>query len=153
MDTLATLSLMERILFLRRVPMFADLPPADIKQVAALMGETVFTDGEILAHQGELGDEMYIIVSGEVRVLVTPENQGEPYEVARRCCGDFVGEMTIISREPRFATLIADGTVRGLYLDQMQFESLLRERPEIGLAVMRVLCRRLKEASEGRFAN
>ncbi len=152
MDTLATLSLMERILFLRRVPMFADLPPADIKQVAALMGEVVFGDGEMLAQQGELGDEMYIIVSGEVRVLITPENQDEAHEVARRCCGDFVGEMTLISREPRFATLIADGTVRSLYLDQEQFESLVRERPEISLAVMRVLCRRLKEASGGRLA-
>lgn len=149
METLPTLSMMERILFLRRVPMFADLSPADIKQVAAGMGEAVFSPGDLLAEQGQIGEEMYIIVSGEVRVLLTSEAQKPAGEVARRRSGDFVGEMAVISREPRFATLEADGTVRTLYLSQKQFESILRERPEIGLAVMRVLCQRLKQASAG----
>ena len=148
MDTLATLSLMERILFLRRVPIFADLPPADLKQVAAVMREVVFAADEALVNQGELGDEMFIIVSGEVRVLVTPEHQKDAREVARRLPGDQVGEMAIISREPRFATLIAVGVVRALCINQKQFEGILRERPEICLAMMRVLSQRLKEASK-----
>jgi hypothetical protein len=149
MNTLVTLSLMERIIFLRRVPIFAGLPPADLKQVAAIMGEAVFADGELLAQQGEMGDEMYIVVSGEVSVMVTSENQNEPHEVARRSTGEYVGEMAMISKEPRFATLVADGTVRTLFLGQKEFEGILRERPEISLAVMRVLCQRLKEATQG----
>ena len=56
--------------------------------------------------------------------------------------------MAIISREPRFATLIADGVVRALCINQKQFEGILRERPEICLAMMRVLSQRLKEASK-----
>lgn len=79
MKTLATLSLMERILFLRRVPLFSDLPPSDLKQVAAIAGETIFADGGFLMQQGETGDEMYIIVSGEVRVLVTPESREQTF--------------------------------------------------------------------------
>jgi len=70
-------------------------------------------------------------------------------EVARRHPGDYVGEMAIISREPRIATLIADGAVRVLCISQKQFEGIMRERPEISLAVMRILCQRLKEASNG----
>jgi len=147
LETLTTLSLMERILFLRRVPLFADLPPADLKQVAAIASEIVFLDGQTLAHQGELGTEMYIVVSGQVRVMMAAENQKEWREVARRQPGDYVGEMAIISQEPRIATLIADGAVRALCLKQKQFEGILRERPEIGLAMMRILCQRLKEAS------
>jgi hypothetical protein len=147
MDTLATLPLMERILFLRRVPIFADLSPADLKQVAVISVEAIFTDGDILAHQGEPGDEMYIVVSGDVRVLIASENQKETREIARRSSGDYVGEMAIISREPRIATLVASGRVRTLCIDQKRFEGIMRERPEIGLAMMRVLCQRLKEAS------
>ncbi len=147
MDTLATLPLMERILFLRRVPIFADLSPADLKQVAAITAESVFADGDVLAHQGEVGDEMYIVVSGDVRVLIASENQKEAQEIARRSSGDYVGEMAIISREPRIATLVAAGNVRALCIDQKRFEGILRERPEISLAMMRVLCQRLKEAS------
>jgi HEAT repeat protein len=140
MDTLPTLSLMERILFLRRVPLFTDLSPADLKQVAGIASEQFFTNGDVIAEQGEPGEEMYIIVAGEVSV------QMEEAEKARRKPGDVVGEMAIISQEPRIASLIAVGDVRTLCISRQQFEGLLRERPETSLAVMRVLCQRLKEA-------
>ncbi len=145
MDTLATLSLMERILFMRHVPLFADLPPADLKQVAAIANECLFEDAEVLALEGEPGNEMHIVVSGEVRVVLGKDDQER--EIARRKSGDYVGEMAIISQEPRMASLITAGQVRTLCIDQKSFEAILRERPETGLAVMRVLCQRLKEAS------
>ena len=148
MDTLTTLSMMERILFLRRVPLFAGLPPADLKQVAAITREAVFSDGQVLARQGEPGTEMYIIVSGEVRVLMTAEGQRESREVAHRRPGDYLGEMSILLQEPRIASLVADGAVRLLCINQKQFEGILRERPETSLALMRILSRRLKEARE-----
>jgi len=148
MDTLATLSLMERILFLRRVPLFANLPPADLKQVAAIAGEALFADGQVICKQGEMGTGMYIVVSGEVLVQMTSEGQQEPHEVAHRRAGDYVGEVSIIVQEPRMATLIALGAVRALYINQKQFEGILRERPDTSLSMMRVLCQRLKEASE-----
>ena len=147
MDTLPTLSLMERILFFRRVPLFAGLSPADLKQVAGLAGEHYFPDGETIAYYGEPGEEMFIIVSGEVRVMTTKEG-GAEYEVARRKAGECVGEMAIISQEPRMASLVAAGDLRTLCIDRKQFEGLLRERPETSLAVMRVLCARLKEATK-----
>jgi hypothetical protein len=147
MDTLATIPLMERILFLRRVPIFSDLSPADLKQVAAITEEAVFAEGDVLANQGDPGDEMYIVVSGGVRVMISSEDKKEMRQIAQRSVGDYVGEMAIISREPRIATLLAAGTVRTLCIDRKRFEGILRERPEIGLAMMRVLCQRLKEAS------
>jgi CRP-like cAMP-binding protein len=104
--------------------------------------ERLYTDGATIATQGEMGEEMYVIVSGEVSVKA-----GEK-EVARRKTGDVVGEMAIISREPRIASLVALGDVRTLCLDRQRFEGLLRERPETSLAVMRVLCARLKELSK-----
>jgi HEAT repeat protein len=148
MNTLPTLSLMERVLFLRRVPLFADMSPADLKHVAALAGESFYSDGETLARQGDTGSEMYIIVSGEVRVLLV-QDRGPDVEVARRQPGEYVGEMAIISQEPRSASLVAAGDVRTLSIDQRQFEGILRERPETGLAVMRVLIARLKEVERG----
>jgi len=152
-DSLPTLSPMERILFLRRVSLFAGLAPAELKRVAAIVSEQTFHDGETLGQQGEAGDEMFIIVSGEVRVLVSKGNTSpdkpdtRSVEVARRKPGEAVGEMAVISREPRMASLVAGGQVRVLCLDQKTFEGLIRERPEISLAVMRVLCARLKEAT------
>ena len=68
MQTLHTLSLMERILFLKRVPLFANLPPAELKQVAAIADEHLFVDGEVMAQQDEPGEELYVIVSGNVTI-------------------------------------------------------------------------------------
>jgi CRP/FNR family transcriptional regulator len=145
MDSLATLSLMDRILFFKRVPLFENLTPVDLKQVASLAEEEAFSDGEEIAHEGEVGDVMFIIVSGEVKVC--SHKDGAEIEIARRKAGDYVGEMSIIGREPRMASLIAVGDVRMLCIDQKSFEGLIRERPEVSLAVMRDLSQRLKEAS------
>ena len=146
MENIATLSLMERILFFRRVPLFAKLSPADLKQVAAIAQEEAFADGAIIAREGEMGDLMFIILSGEVRVV--SGNGKQAMELARRHAGECVGEMAIISREPRSATLIAAGDVRTLCIDQKSFEALLRDRPDVSMAVIQVLSDRLKEATK-----
>jgi hypothetical protein len=146
MDSISTLSLMDRILFLKRVPLFAPLSPADLKQVAAIAEEETFPDGEVLAYEGEPGDALFLIVSGEVRVC--REKDGQEVDVARRMSGEYVGELAIINREPRNATLIASGDVRALCVDQKSFEGLMRERPEVSLFIIQVLSKRLKELME-----
>jgi hypothetical protein len=147
MDTITTLSIMERILLLRSVPLLADLSPTDLKRVAAIASEQHFLDGEIIFEQDEPGDEMYVVVSGEVRVLVRSGEDGDR-EVARRKVGETVGEMSVISGSLRSASLVAAGDVHLLSLDQKSFEGLLRERPEVSLAVMRMLCDRLQQVTQ-----
>ncbi len=144
MENIATLSLMERILFFKRVPLFANLSPSDIKQVAAIAEEVSFSNDDIIVRQGEVGDVMFIIASGEVRVIASKDNK--EVELARRKVGDFIGEMALISKEPRSASVAAVGNVHTLCINQKSFESLLRDRPDVSLAVIQVLCERLKEA-------
>lgn len=145
MENLATLSLMDRILFFKRVPLFANLSSGDLKQLASIAEEDLFSDGEELGHEGEAGDVMFIIISGEVKVC--SQRDGQEFEIARRKVGDYVGEMSILGREPRMASLIAIGDVRTLCIDQKSFEGLIRERPDASLAVIKELNKRLKEAS------
>jgi len=133
-----TVPLVERVIFLRKVPLFAALPPHDLQPIAAVAEEYLFPAGEMLAAEGEPGDTMYVIVEGEVRVLGT---DGE--ELAVRGPGDFLGEMAVISSRPRTASLLAGSEVRVLELRRPAFEAILRERPETAIAMMRVLCERL----------
>jgi HEAT repeat protein len=142
-QTLPTLSTMERVLFLRKVPLFAELPPPDLEPIALISEEHAFSDGETIAEQGGPGDAMHIIVSGEVAVVVA-DASGE-HVVAMRSAGDAVGEMAVITNRPRVAGLVARGDVRVLSIGRPQFESILRERPETALGVIRVLCERLAE--------
>ena len=133
-----TVPLVERVIFLREVPLFATLPPQDLQPIAAVAEEHVFSEGEMLAVQGEPGDTMYMIVEGEVHVLGTDEQ-----ELAVLSAGDFIGEMAVISSKPRAASLMAKSAVHVLELHKPAFEAILRERPETALAMMRVLCERL----------
>jgi len=147
MNTFATLSQMERMIYLKRASLFAELPPADLKRLSEIAQESVFADGELIAGEGDPGDEMYIIISGQVSVRAGQGDTGRA--LATRGPGEVVGEMSIISQQPRMAGLVADGDVRLLTIEHKQFEGILRERPETRLAVLRVLCERLKEVSQG----
>jgi CRP-like cAMP-binding protein len=84
------------------------------------------------------------VVAGAIRVV--QDQGGSQVELARRTEGDIVGEMSLITRAPRIATLVADGSVRTIRVGQREFASILRERPGVALAVMRVLADRLQEA-------
>ena len=112
--------------------------------MADLSEEVLFSDGEEIAVQDEPGDTMYLVVSGEILVRTSAED-GKVREIARRGPGDCVGEMAIISQTPRMATLTANGEVRTLCIGQTSFHGLLRERPEVSLAVMKELCARVTQ--------
>jgi hypothetical protein len=141
----AAMSLVERVLHLRSIPLLADLAPSDLERVAGFAEERTYTDGETIGAEGELGDELHLIVEGDVRI-VRDAPSGE-VELVRRTRGDVIGELSLITREPRVASLVAAGEVRTIRIGRREFESLLRERPDVGLAVMRVLAHRVAETA------
>jgi len=137
--TLDTLPLIERVLFLKGVGIFADLDPDDLGDLAAVAEERTYADGECLGRQGEPGNELFVIATGSVEVV---KDGRERY---LREVGEVVGEMALLTGAPRSADLFARGESRVLCLDQLHFASAIAERPEISLAVIRVLCRRVAE--------
>jgi hypothetical protein len=139
--TPTSMSAAERVLVLRRIPLLAGLSPADLRNVAEIAEERSFGDGAVIATQGEIGDELHIVLDGTIAV-VRGEGATEA-TVARRGEGQVVGEMSILTHDPRIASLVAEGDVRTLRIGHREFESMLRERPDVALAVMRVLAERL----------
>jgi hypothetical protein len=143
--TLLTVPLLERVAFLRAAQLFAQLPPQDLRPIAQIADEHEFAEGETIAEKGEAGDATYIIVSGEVEVFDTVD--GRDVSVGVRTEGDVIGEMSVLSDRPRMATLVARTPVRVLAIGRNEFQSILRERPETALALIRVLGDRLEDRS------
>jgi hypothetical protein len=137
-----SMSPIELVLVLRGIPLFAELEPAELQRVAAIATERTYSDGEVIGSEGEMGEEMHVVVDGTVSIV-----RGAGTTIARRGPGDIVGEMAVITRAPRIASLIAEGDVRTLRIGYREFEGMVRERPEIALAVLRVLAERLGAAS------
>jgi HEAT repeat protein len=134
-----SMSPMEQVLELRKIPLFAELSTADLRRLADISEERTFSDGEVIASEGEIGDELHLILEGSVSVT----RAGSGSTLARRGPGEVVGEMSIITRQPRVASLIAEGGVRTVRIGRREFESMIRERPDLSLAMMRVLAERL----------
>jgi len=142
MQTDTTVSMVERAIFLRQTPVLSRLTPALLEIVATACEEQSFRKGDVIDEEGAVADRMYIIVEGSVRILTGAER----VEVARRGPGDVIGEMSMISRQPRSATMVAAELSTTLVLSHRAFEQILRRSPDVSLAVMKVLCERLVEA-------
>ena len=143
MDTLKTVSILERILLLREVPIFADLSPEDLELVANIAREEWYPQNTVIIQQGEEGNVMFVIVEGHLDVVRTVN--GAEQVLAQRGPGDFVGEMAVIESAPRLATLRTQTDVRVLAIDGETFKGILRERPDVSFAVLRNISRRLRE--------
>ena len=143
MDTLKTVSIFERILLLREIPIFADLSPEDLKRVAEIAREQWYPQNTAIFQQGDEGNMMFVIVEGHVQVVRNIDGKDQIW--AERGPGDFVGEMAIIESAPRSATLHTQSEVRVLAIDDETFKGILRERPNVSFAVLRSISRRLRE--------
>ncbi|MDQ4077816.1 MAG: HEAT repeat domain-containing protein [Chloroflexota bacterium] len=135
------LSTIERVLFLQGVELFREIPGEALIPVAAIAEEVTFELGETFIRQGEVGDCLYVIVAGEVSVVIS-----ELGEVVRRGSRDIIGEMAIISHQPRSADCIALTDVTALRIDQGDFWELLSETPLMARGIIRVLTQKLNEA-------
>ncbi len=104
-----------------------------------------FAAGELIFREGEIGNVMYIIESGEVEIR---RNAAIAQPVAVLGAGDFFGEMAVLEDQPRFASATAVSKVRLLRIDRAAFADVLRENVEISIRIMRKLATRLRRAEE-----
>ena len=133
-----------KVALMRKIPLFDGLTEHQLSQLTRLADDVVVAAGKRLASAGEIGKQMFVIVSGTATVK-TPRGR-----TVRLEAGDFFGEMSLIDGEPRSATVVADTPMQLLVLGQREFWELLAEAPPINRKIMTTLSRRLRE-SEAAF--
>ena len=134
-DTLAMMSL------------FRLLDRPQLLKLVAKASEHVFTTGEVVFHQGEPSDVLYVVLSGQVRVVqATFESSLGGQWLAEFGYGEIFGELGMLTVQPRSATIVAVEHTRCLALALEDFMEVLRRSPEVALSVMRLLALRLSNA-------
>jgi CRP/FNR family cyclic AMP-dependent transcriptional regulator len=104
-----------------------------------------FPPGAVLFEEGQPGNHMYIIVTGEIEIR---RQVGDAERVlAVLPAGEFFGEMAILNGRPRSATAVVRAAARLVVIDGTTFEAMLRARPEIALRMVRGLAARLHNAN------
>jgi CRP-like cAMP-binding protein len=132
---------------LRKIPLFAGVNEADLEDVADHLIERRFPRNATIVEEGTPGDYMYVIREGRVKVTKLSED-GREKILQMLGEGAFFGEMALLDHAPRSATVKTLAPVRVLALSRADFLSVLRRSPDLAMAVIQELTRRLRETDE-----
>ena len=140
----AGLITIEKMIALRSAPIFSTIAPEGLAELARACSEDEYAPSEALCLEGEPGNEVFILLAGDVKVL-KGDGAGANRVVATERAGGFIGEMAVLDPAPRSATLVAgDAGVRVLRLDGRAFRASLNVDPTIASSVIRTLAQRLR---------
>ncbi|MGA3056778.1 MAG: Crp/Fnr family transcriptional regulator [Candidatus Limnocylindrales bacterium] len=128
---------------LGRCRLFSGLGPETLQAIARTLRVRHFRRGEVLFHEGDPGDALFIVASGAIKVVV-PSDEGEEAILATLRRGDFLGELALLDGAPRSASAIALEATDTLALPRDQFRALANTEPAIRDALLTALVRELR---------
>ncbi len=126
---------------------FFKLLPEDTRElVFSRMHTITFSSGERVIHQGDRGDAVYLIEKGTCDIVIQKDD-GERFQVAERGAGEMVGEMALITDEPRQADVIAKENLKLWKLEREHFVALVREHHDLQEFLTELVATRLETAA------
>lgn len=129
----------ERVIILKTVGIFEEVPEEDLVEVASIVQEVEAKAGEEIITKGDLGTSMYIMVEGRVRV-----HDGDK-ELAILEGRTVFGELAALDPEPRSASITALEDCQLFKLEEGALYDLMAEHVDVVRGILRVLCRRLRQ--------
>jgi len=128
----------EKLELLKTIPMFAMCDAREVERLGMLVEEVDLPAGRLLFRQGDTAQELFILVSGQVRV----ERDGTV--LATSGPGEFFGEIALVAGGPRTATVTCVTDCRLLVLGRREFHSLMDEFPGLKMRVLETLAKRVR---------
>lgn len=123
-------------------PLFKGIDADGLAALAEMATPVDFPAGHVIARQGDIGTGFFVIIDGAVRVV----RDGDV--VARLGPGEFFGELSVLDRQPRNATVSAEVPTTCLALASWDFDKVLLAQPALTLAILRGVAARLREVTE-----
>jgi CRP/FNR family cyclic AMP-dependent transcriptional regulator len=133
-------------LLLTRTDLFRGLESTYLAACAAAFRPVKFAKGETLFARGETGNRLYLIADGRVRVAVITD-EGRELSFRHATAGDLVGEIAALDGGPRSADALALSAVQAYSLERGTLTDLCASHPAILTALVRYLCRRIRDTS------
>jgi len=121
------------------VPLFAACSRKDLQRIARASDQTELAPGRVLTRQGETGRECFVIVQGEVKV----ERNGK--KIATLGPGACIGELSLLDKGPRTATVTAQSPITVLVLGPREFSGVLEEVPGLAHKLLAALATKVRE--------
>jgi CRP-like cAMP-binding protein/small-conductance mechanosensitive channel len=131
---------------LRRAQFFRNVDDAEIRQLEAHLTQLSYGPGEYIIRQGDQGESMFFLVEGTV-ALAYRRKDGLESEVKEMAAGDYFGEFSLMTGEPRSASVLAKTRVECCMLDKAGIRDLMLRRPELAEDISAVMAHRQLELS------
>jgi CRP-like cAMP-binding protein len=122
---------------IRKVPLFSRLSRTEIKEIVKLADEIDLREGKEMTREGSPGREFFVLLEG------TADVKKNSRRVNTLGPGDFFGEIALVSRAPRTATVVATSPIRALVITDRSFRRLLDDSPQVKTKVMEAMAMRL----------
>jgi CRP/FNR family cyclic AMP-dependent transcriptional regulator len=136
------LLLIEKVLLLKSLSIFRETPETILAELAPLMQEVEVEQGTLIFEEGEPGDCMYIIFTGEIKI-----HKGETV-LAVLQEKEVFGELSLLDAETRSASITAMTDCFLFKIDQEPFYELIESRPEVAMGFIKILCKRLRQLND-----
>jgi len=137
-----TLSHDRRAELLVACPLFRGIDQAGLAELANIATPVEFPPGHVIARQGDIGTGFFVVVSGKVRVI------RDGTIVAHLGPGEFFGELSVLDRMPRNATVSAEVATTCLAIASWDFDKVLLDQPALTLSILRGVAARLRAVSD-----
>jgi CRP-like cAMP-binding protein len=136
------LTTIEKVITLKTVSIFSQTADEVLAEIASILKDRTAQAGETIVRKGEMGNSLYIIVAGQVRV-----HDGD-HTLTHLEDRDIFGELSVLDAEPRSATVTATMETQLFCLDQESLFELMATRVEVIYGIMRVLCQRVRQQNQ-----
>jgi CRP-like cAMP-binding protein len=127
---------------LGKVPLFSGLSNRELDAIVRAGKEVEHREGHVIAREGDRGIGFFLVLDGEARV--SRGGKG----LAKLKSGDFFGEISLLDRGPRTATVTASSRIRLLGVTAWVFRGLLMEYPSIAMKLLEVVAARLRQVTK-----
>lgn len=128
---------------LKKINWFDELPEDMLAALAQKVNKRTLGKNEVLFNKGDIGDSLFVILSGGVKV-VTQDEDGNEIALNKVGAGEIVGEMSLLDHEPRSAGIVALEKTITLELKREDFMEIMKSQPDLALSVIRNLSSRLR---------
>jgi CRP/FNR family transcriptional regulator, cyclic AMP receptor protein len=125
---------------LKTVPLFSDCSPRELASLGRFLREVNFPAGREIVKEGQTGTGLHVIVEGETKVMAGDRTR------RKLGPGAFFGEISLLDRGPRTATVVAETPVRTLSLSSWNFRAALKEHPSMAVKMLEELASRVRTA-------
>ncbi|MBN2061052.1 MAG: Crp/Fnr family transcriptional regulator [Deltaproteobacteria bacterium] len=133
--------------FIKKIPLFSELSPKEVERLENSLEIREYPGGSIVVYKGDVGHVLYLVLEGEVKVVLTSQ-EGKELILNTLQAGDYFGEMSVLDHMPRSATIVTIKPSRFMVITRDILIDQIRQHPKLAMKLLSEMSKRLREADE-----